>query len=132
MTIQGLEILSLEAIENHMPQMAAAYDCGPMPIVNGKLWSEKWRDAYHHNNVRVEAVFNASTGIIRWAIREGPYALTKGGIWTQERRRGHMLNRIRYDTAKEAIAHYFQWKAKIIKWAQRKLAKNPQAVLNYR
>lgn len=131
MKIFGLEVVPPEDVEGYMPLMAAAYDCGPLPIVNGKLWSDQWRDAYYHN-VKVEAVLNAETGITRWAIREGSMCLTKGGIWTWERRRGNVLNRIRYDTAKEAITHYFNWKEKIIKWAQRKLARNPQAILNYR
>ena len=131
MKLHGLEIVDPSDVEAYMPLIAASYDCGPLPIVNGRLWSDKWRDAYHHN-VKVEAVLNAETGITRWAIREGGMCLTKGGIWTWERRRGNILNRIRYDTAKEAITHYFQWKDKIIKWAQRKLARNPQAILNHR
>lgn len=129
MKILGLEVVPPEDIEGYMPLMASAYDCGPMPIINGRLWSDQWRDAYYHT-VKVEAVLNAETGITRWAIRSDCWALTKGGIWTYERRRGNVLNRIRYDTAKEAITHYFKWKDKIIKWAQRKLAKNPQAILN--
>lgn len=128
-TISGLEIIPPEDLEASMPFMAASYDCGPMPIVAGHLWSEEFQDAYYRN-VRVEAVLNAETGIVRWAIRDNGCCLTKGGIWTLDRRHGHALNRIRYDSAKEAITHYFQWKAKIIKWAQKKLAENPQAILN--
>lgn len=131
MKISGLEVIPPEDISGYMSLMACAFDCGPLPIINGRLWSDQWRDA-HYRNVRVEAVLNAETGVTRWAIREGSMALTKGGIWTWDRRKGgKALDRIRFDSAKEAVEHYFKWKEKVIKWAQRKLAKDPQAILNY-
>lgn len=42
MKINGLDILAPEAVKSSMPLLAAAYDLGPMPIVNGRLWTDKW------------------------------------------------------------------------------------------
>lgn len=131
--IKGTDIIDPKDIPTMMPSMAASYDLGPPLIVNGRLWSDKWSDAYSHR-ITCELRHSAE-GIDRWCITDGFQCLTKGGRWTRSlngsRQNKQFINQTRWLTAQEAIVAYFNWKAVMLAKVNRKLAKDPNAILNY-
>lgn len=114
MFVDGLEILHPAVAQENLGIMACAYDLGPLPVVNGKLWDSGYSDAWRHI-VICERVLNEDTKEYKWAVSSLGMCLTKGGNWTYERgMKGKNRNKIRFDCAIEAIEHYFAWKKKEI------------------
>jgi len=129
--ITGLDVP--EVTNDLLSQIARSYDLGPLPIINGRLWSEKWSDCYDRT-VEVAAVYNPHDKVTRWAVRDGNYCLSKSGEWQYEpsssRRTTRFLKYCRFNTAKEAAEFYFAWKAKLLKRAAKMLKKDPNAIIN--
>ena len=105
---------------------AVEFDAGPPPILNGQLFNPEWADAERYR-VRIVQRFNAQTKLYKWAIHDGFHDLTKAGSWEYARSgsttRADYLKRCRYETVHEAFDHYLRWKAAVLAWAQKKLAK---------
>jgi hypothetical protein len=112
---------------------ATAFDAGPVPIVNGKLFDPGWVDATHYH-AKIEQRRNAQTGDVKWAIVGFGSCLSKTGKWEYEGlssgRTKPFLERCRYNSIQEAFDHWFRYHKAVTAWAQKRLAKDPTEVLS--
>lgn len=64
---------------------------------------------------------------MKWAIHDGAFDLNKTGNWeyatSGSRTTEPYLKRCRYDSVQEAFDHYNRWKAAVVVWARKKLAR---------
>lgn len=112
--------------DKELLERATEFDAGPPAIINGQLWRDDFADSHHHY-VRVVQRLNAHTGKKKWAIHDGFRDLNRHGHWETALRGSRTnepyLKRCRFDTAQEALEFWFRYRAAVVAWATKKLAK---------
>ncbi len=108
---------------------AVEFDAGPPLIINGHFIDPDLPepDETKGRHIRIVQRYNALTGSVKWAIHDTFFDLNKTGNWEYAQRGSRttepFLQRCRYDSVEEAFEHYEKWKAAMVAWARKKLAK---------
>lgn len=118
-------------------EMACEFNVGPEPIVSGRL-SDPWPFDDKPTMVTVKNMGNPDGGPDRWAILRHNFCLNKNGLWQYQpmnsSKTDHFYSHCRYESAQEAILYFRRWKAAIVAWGQKKVARAKSdeiVVLNY-
>lgn len=122
--------------DRELLERAVEFDGGPPALINGQLWRSDFADSRHHY-VRIVQRLNASTGATKWAIHDGHQDLNRYGHWEVAPRGSRTtepyLKRCRFDTAGEAFDVWLRYRAAVVAWAEKKIARakgDERVVLN--